>query len=323
MKIMKKTASFIRAKEPPYSNIMNKTNKVVMFVAGAMLLIASILKSHQLLTEPILSKGFWESWQFFVIQIPLELGLSIWLLSGLFRKGAWLIATFSFGFFIAVTLHKGLIGAASCGCFGRVHVNPWITLTTIDIPIFIALLLFRPVGYKLLPPPWPSAKHFFSIAILTVVLLGVLVPVLALNKPPIKTDTYEVLKPEEWISNQMPLFGHIDIGDVLMEGISFILFYHYDCPNCQEAIPIYDQMAKDYEVFEQGIQFAFIEGPPFAEPEDNIVPPETVCFTGQLDEEKEWIFISPLMVLTIDGIVIKSWEVETPEFEEILEALSE
>ncbi|MHC4266600.1 MAG: thioredoxin domain-containing protein [Planctomycetota bacterium] len=254
---------------------------------------------------------------------PLELGLSIWLLSGLFRKGAWLVTTFSFGIFIAATLQKVLIGAASCGCFGRVHVNPWITLTAIDIPIFLALLLFRPVGYKLLPPPWPSAKHFFSVAIPTFVALGILVPVLAFNKPPEKTDEYEVLSPEEWISDQMPLLGHIDIGDILSEGVSFILFYHHDCPNCQEAIPMYEQIARDYEVFEQGIQFAFIEGPPFGQPEEDIVPADTVCYTGQLDEEKEWYFTSPLMVLTLDGVVIKVWEVDTPTFEEIFEALSE
>jgi thiol-disulfide isomerase/thioredoxin len=323
MKIKNNVLAFINAKDFRYANIMNKTNKAVMLVAGVVLLVAAILKIHQLLTEPILSRSFWESWHFFLIQIPLELGLSIWLLSTLFRKGAWLVALLAFGIFIGVTLHKGLIGVASCGCFGRVHVNPWITLTAIDIPIFLALLIFRPVGYKLLAPPWPSAKHFFSVAIPTFVILGALVPILALNKPPAKADRYEVLNPLEWNSKEMPLFGHIDIGDVLSQGISFILFYHNDCPDCREAIPMYDQMARDYEVFEQGMQFAFIEGPPFDESEETIVPDDTVCYTGQLDKEKEWIFISPLIVLTLDGIVMKAWEVDTPSFEQILEALSE
>ena len=101
---------------------MAKANKIVMAIAGLVLIIASVLKSHQLLTEPIISKTFWESWLFFVIQIPLELGLGIWLLSGLFRKAAWLIAVFAFGMFILVTLQKGLSGVASCGCFGRVSL---------------------------------------------------------------------------------------------------------------------------------------------------------------------------------------------------------
>ncbi|MHC4758507.1 MAG: hypothetical protein ACYTE8_07600, partial [Planctomycetota bacterium] len=192
MKITNKIKSFIIAKEPQYVKTMNKANKIIMFIAGIVLLAATILKSHQMLTEPILSTGFWESWHFFLIQIPLELGLSIWLLCALFRKGAWLVAVVAFGAFIVFTLHKGLIGAATCGCFGRVHVNPWITLTAIDIPIFLALVIFRPVGYKLLPPPWPPATHFFGVAIPTFIILGAIVPVLSFNRPPDVTDEYEV-----------------------------------------------------------------------------------------------------------------------------------
>ena len=82
---------------------MKTANKIVMTIAGAFLIVAATLKSHQLLTEPIISKGFWESWLFFVIQIPLEFGLGIWLVCGLFRKVAWLLGTIAFGGFIVVT----------------------------------------------------------------------------------------------------------------------------------------------------------------------------------------------------------------------------
>src|SRR5512136_813700 len=116
---------------------MKTANKIVMTIAGAFLIIAATLKSHQLLTEPIVSEGFWESWAFFVIQIPLELGLGIWLVCGLFRKAAWTLGTLAFGFFIGVTLYKAFTGEASCGCFGKVLVKPWITLSLVDIPFFI------------------------------------------------------------------------------------------------------------------------------------------------------------------------------------------
>ena len=53
------------------SSIMKKANMVVMVVVGLVLIAATVLKIHQLLTEPIISKGFWESWEFFLIQIPL------------------------------------------------------------------------------------------------------------------------------------------------------------------------------------------------------------------------------------------------------------
>ena len=79
-----------------------------MVVVGLVLIAATVLKIHQLLTEPIISKGFWESWEFFLIQIPLELGLGVWLISGLFKKAGWLTAVIAFAGFTVVTLQKGL-----------------------------------------------------------------------------------------------------------------------------------------------------------------------------------------------------------------------
>ena len=75
-----------------------------MAVTGAVLIIATVLKIHQMLTEPIISETFWKSWQFFLILIPLELGLGIWLVCGLFRKAAHLAAVICFSLFTVVTL---------------------------------------------------------------------------------------------------------------------------------------------------------------------------------------------------------------------------
>ena len=177
---------------------MKIANKILMAVVAAFLIAAAALKTNQILTEPIISKGFWESWTFFVIQIPLEFGLGIWLICGLFRKAAWLAGTLAFGGFVIITGYKAISGDVSCGCFGTVHVNPWITLLTIDLPLFILLLVFRPKGEKLLPPPWPSAKHFLGVVIPTVIFLAALVPVLVFNKPPENTDTREVIRPTQW-----------------------------------------------------------------------------------------------------------------------------
>jgi thiol-disulfide isomerase/thioredoxin len=305
---------------------MKAANKILMTIAGLVLLVAAGLKIHHLLTEPIISQSFWGSWEFFLLQIPLELGLGIWLVSGLFRKAGWLVAVFSFGGFIAATLQRGLIGAESCGCFGRVHVNPWITLFIIDVPLFVGLLIFRPKGYKLLPPPWPKAKHFFGVAIPTFILMAVIVPVVIFNKPPEKTEDYEVVRPEEWTSEkdtakEWPMLKHIDIANSLRWGIAVILLYHYDCPDCREAIPYYDQLSRDLQGNQQAIQFAFIEAPPYGPEQENIIPVDTTCLTGRLDSTKKWYFTSPLVVVTMDGSVVKSWEGQAPKLEEILEAV--
>lgn len=319
---------------------MKTANKVVMVITGLVLLVASALKMHQLLTEPIISKGFWESWLFFVIQIPLEIGLGIWLVCGLFRRAAWLVGLLSFWFFIGVTTQKIIIGAESCGCFGNVHVDPRITLFAMDFPIFLALAIFQPRGEKLLPPPWPSVRHFFGVAIPTFILLGTVVAVLIFNKPPEKTKDYEVIKPEQWTSQALTgeqqiskqetapeqprrewsMLKHIDIADFLRSGIAVVLLYHNDCPDCLEAIPQYDRAARDLAGNEDVVRIAFVEVPPYGPEQDSPIPADTPCLKGKLDSTKKWYIRTPLVVVIMDSEVLRSWQDQAPEFDTILEA---
>jgi hypothetical protein len=111
----------------------------VLKLLGGLLFAAAVLKGWQLLTEPVSNNDIWSYRPFLILQVEFELALAIWFLSGVFKKGAWLAALTCFSVFSAVTLYRGLTGAASCGCFGSVHVSPWITLSAIDVPAVIAL----------------------------------------------------------------------------------------------------------------------------------------------------------------------------------------
>lgn len=317
-----------------------------MAIAGSVLLIAGGLKIQQLLTEPIITNGFWESWAFFVIQVPLELGLGIWLLSGLFRKTAWLLTLISFAGFIGIVLYKVMTGAESCGCFGTVKVDPRITLMAIDIPIFLALAVLRPVGQKFLPPPWPSAKHFFPVAIGTFIILPAVVAVLIFNKPPLETKTYEVVNPREWVKpkitpavrppeikqppkikqpaeinepakNEWKKLEQIDVADELRSGIWVVLFYHFNCPNCKEAIPAYEKIYKSLKGNNEAIRFAFIEMPPYGDENQQIVSADSGCLKGRL--MKKWFVTTPLVVVLLDGEVLATWEGTAPGLDELLD----
>ena len=173
---------------------MRMLNKLVMILAGGLLIVASILKMHELLNVYIPSwreHGIWESWEFLLVQIPAEFALGVWMVSGLFRKAGWLVGTLAYVFFVGVTFYKGISGAESCGCFGRIEVNPWITLFAIDIPFAMLLLIFRPRGEKLLPPPWPSVGHAIATAIPVFAALIFVSPLLVALRP-------EFIKPEDW-----------------------------------------------------------------------------------------------------------------------------
>ena len=113
----------------------------------------------------------------------------------------------------------------------------------------------------------------------------------------------------------------IDIADSLRSEIVVVLLYHCDCPDCLEAIPLYDQIGRDLSGNDDAIKMAFIEVPPYGPLAESPIPPETLCLEGKLDPSKKWYFTTPQVVVIKSGSVIKSWEVEVPTLDEILEAV--
>ncbi|MCP4609681.1 MAG: hypothetical protein GY845_13300 [Planctomycetes bacterium] len=282
-------------------------------------------------------KDLWSWRPFLIFQVEFELAMGIWLLSGVFKRFAWLTGLLCFGLFCCVSLYKGLTGAASCGCFGTVHVNPWITLLAIDLPAVIALSLFRPV--RLLTPflsfmrrqesihgavgrllkPLPSAPRFAATAALGLAILGLTTPILALNKPATATSTYEVLEPETWVGKELPILEHIDIAESLRKGTWLVLLYHYDCPDCAWAIPMYEKIARDLEGHEDVLRIAMIAVPPYGQGPVSVKCP---CTLGRLPETKEWFITTPAVALLKEGQVTSAWEEKAPDFETILQHIA-
>jgi hypothetical protein len=320
---------------------MKIANKIVMTLAGLVLILASILKIHELLVVCIpgwKEHGIWESYEFLLLQIPLELCLGIWLVSGLFRKASWLAGTLAYCFFIFVTFYKAINGAESCGCFGQVQVNPWITMGLIDIPTFLLLVLNRPGGeYKLLPPPWPNTFHaivfaapIFATLIFTVPMLVAFKPVCikpddsvesVITHPPVKAADPNITPAADKQAELWSWFQYIDIADQLKKGLVVVLMYHHDCSTCATMVPKYDQyFRKMKESGDDGMKFAFLAVPPYSE--KGPVPADTVCLRGKLSDAQKWAITSPYVVALIDGQVVKTWKQGTaPEPDKIMDEI--
>lgn len=334
---------------------MRKICRIVMAVAGLFLIVAACFKIHQLLTSPLPEEPLIDTWLFAVVQVPLELGLGIWLVSGLFVKAGWLISLIAYGGFVGITTWRFATGQESCGCFGSFHVDPKITLFAIDIPIFLGLAIFRPKGEKLLQ--WPSAKHFLAIAIPTLIILATIVPTLILNKVTKDTEGIEVINPKEFVTPVEPVpqidpvdtidpvnpiypntkvepveiepaadewehLKKIDIADTIRDGINITVLYRFDCDKCHEAMPLLEEYA---EQFGTDVRIALIELPPYGEPEDSPVAVDTKCLTGKYVTEDKVFVSTPVIVVTIDGIAIKAWSGtdEIPTFENLMDAIME
>ena len=304
---------------------------IVLKVLGLLLLMAAVLKGHELLTVPAANEDLWSWRPFLIFQVEFELALGIWLLSGVFKPLAWLAALLCFGLFCCVTLYKGLAGAASCGCFGAVRVNPWITLFAVDLPAVVALGLLRPRSafapllsfVRSLPSivtggrdsirkaaaefakPMPSLRRFAATMALGLAALGLTTPILALNRPAVVTSSYEVLEPETWVGRELPILEYIDIADKLKTGTWLILFYHHDCPDCQKAIPRYQELARDLAGSEDFLRIAFVQMPPYG---TSTLDGGSAYTLGYVAAVKEWFVTTPVTVVLAGNRVVKVWD---------------
>ncbi len=118
------------------------------------------------------------------------------------------------------------------------------------------------------------------------------------------------------------MFEYIDIAQSLRSNIVIVIFHSHEYETCHEAIPAYDQMARDMAGNQDAMRFAFIEIPPYAELRDTLVPADTPALTGRLDSSLEWKMLTPLVVVLREGSVVSFWENEIPGLEVLLDAVA-
>ncbi|MCX7425798.1 MAG: hypothetical protein NTW96_09300 [Planctomycetia bacterium] len=118
---------------------------LVRVALAAILLVVAGLKCHQLATSPVPGDGLLDSRWLLMATVEFELFFGLWLLANLLPKWTHRAAVACFALFAAVSLYKALSGHASCGCFGRVEVNPSYTFV-LDGAAVLALLRWRPRG---------------------------------------------------------------------------------------------------------------------------------------------------------------------------------
>jgi hypothetical protein len=156
---------------PPRSS--GRGFRVLSIVLGVLLLATAGLKIHGLYTDPYAQESILLTPRLLVAVIEVEILLGLWLLSGLAMRAAWLAALAFFAAGASANVYLAVEGQRSCGCFGRVEVNPWATLG-IDVTATLALLLCRPPPLSVLPSPQAKA-YLFKTALAAgaaVVLIG-------------------------------------------------------------------------------------------------------------------------------------------------------
>jgi len=277
------------------------------WIAGLLLVIAAALKFAELVVDPtaVLTNPLGHF--FLPAQIVVELVLGTLVLSGMYWRNLRWILILLFTAFASYSLYLALRGAASCGCFGPVRINPWWTFG-LDLAVAIGLLVSTwvsrtPGTASICSPNAPQGLTSPTRIRTTVALLGLAIICIAIllrysdrrvafaNSASYSAGDLVVLEPENWVGQRLPIADSLDID--LSAGNWTVLLHRHDCPVCREQVPRYEMRAT------AGEQIAIVEVPPYGEIPDH----KTQGLHGRLKSDRDWFVQTPVEILLHDGVV--------------------
>lgn len=129
--------------EPIKYNGADRAWTVCRYILGTLLIAAAVLKANELASSPLLGPGLLNQRWFLVLVVEIETVLGAWLLLGTGATWTWAATLLLWLVFLGVAGYEAFTGAGSCGCFGRIRVNPRYT-ACFDLAVVLALPFSRP-----------------------------------------------------------------------------------------------------------------------------------------------------------------------------------
>jgi hypothetical protein len=283
------------ARRPHSVSLGYDTTRIVI---GTTLLAAGTLKAIGFAGSDLGVYAFSPVWLRIAV-VELEWALGLWLISNLHPRLARYFALACFIGFAGVSLHKALVGATSCGCFGSlVTIKPWSTFF-LDVGYVLGLILFPPPAMVVHPS---VVSHLNRFILLLTLMSWVSIPWAVMTAA--RADSVITIDPEHWLGECCPLLAHIDVGGTLSKGQWLVVLYRQDCQACQAEIPNYELMARS-ATNKNGRRTALIEVPPYGSPAKRITSPDSPCVLGRLDNARMWSVKTPLEFRVEDCVVVR------------------
>jgi hypothetical protein len=290
----------------------DRLRRLIEIVLALVLIAAALLKAYQLFSYSIYfpsSRILSPKFQAMFIQAEFLLG--IWLVTGGLPRLRFFTTLLCFSVFSGVTAWETLHSMLSCGCFGFVTVPPWMTLM-FDLSAVIGLWLTRqrnislgdvsPSGIRLV-----GGVTFASLSALVLwsVYFSKTQEARAdANLSSLTTGSLVVLNPAAMLHKPFSLFGEIQRANELKKGKWLVIFYHYDCDICLQAIPHYQSLAVAQSNSVDQERIAFVAIPPIAPHGEDTIAPSSFYLHLSLRPDHQWLAMTPLVVALKDGIVI-------------------
>lgn len=288
-------------------------SSVVLVATGILLLTAGTLKLYQLSMSLDAAIAPTVSTSLSAVFASFEVTLSACLVLGYKPKESRQVAIVSFVLFAVFSLFRALAGAASCGCFGAVPVNPWWTLG-LDVSVVAALLISRPghcaqrrnadlrafagLGFSRLSIGLAGLAIVFGF-----VWIGAagMLPAISADGVLFPGRQVAVFDPADWVGKRMPLLDYIDIGVGLSSGSWTVVFYHHDCAKCLQVLPEYEQLSGELHAQFQSMRVAVVEVPPY---QNGDRVKNTECTQGRLNDSKEWFLATSSEITLSNGRIV-------------------
>lgn len=223
------------------------------------------------------------------------------------------------GAFIPVLVGDLLLGASSCGCFGAIKVNPWVTLV-MDVTFFLGIVFLGRREPRLaisssLPTNRVVAVGLWSLlsvvaAFATSADLPPVSSEAAGDLPALPADGYYLPAYEEWLGQP---FRELEIAawtvglpDDLDVGQQFVVFFRKDCEHCHELLEVFFSGALDWPT--TAIAVPERDG----WPTENLQPfPCPECRVAELPSGIDWFLQTPVVVRLMEGRVECAAEVDS------------
>jgi hypothetical protein len=295
--------------------IRSRNHRSIPMVLGLVLVTAALLKGYELATGPVLPTRWFSSRWFLIGVVEFEFFLGLWLLLGFLARLAQRVTIACFIVFACFSSYLALSGAASCSCFGKVPMNPWVALAG-DCAALTALSVWIPTeeahaNMSRRLRAWIFLVGFCLVGVPGAFVMGSHTPRTLAADGEIVGDAgvvgagnLVVLEPEKWVDKRFPLLKHIDLGTRLAEGQWIVVLYRHDCPKCQSAVLEYRELAADLAKQSNSPRVAMIELPPFGDSADLFVSPQSPVTLARLSDRVEWFVEVPLKLVLSDATVL-------------------
>jgi hypothetical protein len=287
--------------------LRQSASALVEALGAIVLLSAAALKAVQTSTVPLSAQHIrWLAWgQLGLIEFEIVWG--IWILGGIVPYWTRTISASIFAAFCAVSAARGVAGHVSCGCFGSLEVNPWLTAL---LDAFLAKSFWLTRGERdSVCQTLRSVRWRLALVSITSLAMGLPVGLYALRLSVtaggkiVENAAYVTLEPDRWRGQRLPFLDLLDHRDELGRGRWHLFIYRRGCPKCYQALRTF------HSTYDRGRgnvpeHWAFVELPPFGGQDASDPPPiPNGMIMSRVNGRAIWIAEVPFTVIMADGIV--------------------